>query len=133
MKLHSTWGVGLLGLLVLVCPGCATLVGRWSGDDLAPAMARDQFDLLRPQGNTAAFVSAEIRLQQDATFLADLRYGTDLIHVSGTWKLNGERLTLTDQAGRAKVYVAKRIDDNNLQLITGIKGSDVVLKLKKQV
>ena len=133
MKLRGAYGVGVLALLVLVCPGCATLVGRWSGGDLNPAMARDQFDLLRPQGNTAAFVSAEIRLQQDGTFLADLRYGTDLIHATGTWKLEGDKLTLTDQAGRAKVYIAKRIDDNNLQLITGIKGSDVVLKLKKQV
>jgi hypothetical protein len=126
-------GMGLLVLLGLVCPGCATLVGRWSGGDLNPAMARDQFDLLRPQGNTGNFVSAELRLQQDGTFSGDMKYGNDAVRASGTWKLDGEKLTLTDQAGRAKVYVTKRIDDNTLQIITGIKGSDVVLTLKKQV
>jgi len=133
MKTHKLFELGCLGLLVVACQGCATLVGRWSGDDVTPAMARDQFDLLRPPGNTANFVSADIRLQQDGTFTADVKYGNDLVRATGSWKLDGEKLSLTDQAGRAEVFLAKRIDETTLQIVTGIKGSDVVLKLKKQV
>jgi hypothetical protein len=133
MKRQRLFELGILGLLVVTFPGCATLTGRWSGDDLAPAIARDQFDLCRPQANKASFVSAELRLQQDGTFTADIKYGSDLVRATGTWKLDGEKLSLTDATGRAQIFLVKRVDDNTLRIITGIKGTDVVLTMKKQV
>ena len=133
MKRQRLFELGFLGLLVVACPGCATLNGRWSGGDVTPAMARDQFDLFRPQANKASFVSAEIRLQQDGTFTAEIKYGNDLVRATGTWKLDGEKLSLTDQAGRAQIFLTKRIDENTLQIITALKGTDVVLTVKKQV
>lgn len=133
MNSNRTSVLVLSGILALAAPGCATLNGHWSGSELTPAMARDQYDLFRPANAKTNFVSADLRLQQDGTFLADLKYGTELVQTAGTWKLDGAKLTLTDRTGRAQVFLTKRIDDNTLQLITGIKGSDVVLVIKKQV
>jgi len=133
MKAHCRIGIVLLIMVAFASGGCATLNGRWAGGELDPAMARDQFDFFRPAGNKDNFVSADIRLQDDGTFMADIKYGASLIQNAGSWKLDGDKLSMTDQSGRAQIFVVKRIDDNTLNIITGIKGSDVVLVVKKQV
>jgi hypothetical protein len=95
-------------------------------------MARDQFDLLRPAGNTDKFVHADARLHSDGTFTAELNYGGNLIPQSGKWELKGERLTLTDLRGNSQVFLARSPDAKTLLVTVGIKGSDVTLTLKKQ-
>jgi hypothetical protein len=121
-------------LMVLVgTSGCATIAGRWSGGDLMPAMARDQFDLFRPSDNTDNFVSAELRLQSDGTYMADIIYGEKLVRSAGTWKLDGRKLTMTDNSGRSQVFVARKTDKTTLTITTGIKGTEVILTVKKQV
>jgi hypothetical protein len=127
------FGVCCLLALLLSTTGCVTIAGRWSGGELVPAMARDQFDLFRPEGNTASFVSAELRLQEDGTYTADLKYGEELIRSTGTWTFEGQKLSMTDNEGRSLVFVARKVDDMTLEIITGIKGTDVVLTVKKQI
>jgi hypothetical protein len=127
------FGTFCLLTVLLGTSGCATIAGRWSGSDLMPAMARDQFDLFRPNGNTANFVSAELRLQNDGTYTADIIYGEELVRSAGTWKLEGRKLTMTDNSGRAQVFVARKTDKTTMTITTGIKGTEVVLMVKKQI
>jgi len=96
-------------------------------------MARDQYDLFRPADSKDNFVSADFRLQQDGTFIADLNYGGNLTQSTGTWKLEGAKLTLTDRTGKALVFLVRQPDSNTLEIVRGIKGSDVTLTLKKQM
>lgn len=111
--------------------GCA-INGRWVGGDLNPEMARDQFDLMRPDGNMDEFVQADIRFQNDGTYMADLRYGDVLKRSTGTWKHQGDKLTLVEEDGDPQVFLVKQPDGATLNLIVGVKGTDVTLTLKKQ-
>ena len=124
----------LLGSLVataLATAGCG-IQGRWVGDKLKPEMARDQFNLMRPEGNFDNFVQADIRFQDDGTYMADLRYGSVLKRSTGKWELNEDKLTLVEENGTPQVFLVKQPDAATLNLIVGIKGSDVTLTLKKQ-
>ena len=47
--------------------GCVSYAGRWSGNELKPEMARDQFKLLRPAHQAGKLVSVDLRLQQDGS------------------------------------------------------------------
>jgi len=121
-----------IGVLVLTA-GC-DIVGRWAGSSLSPEMARDQFKLLRPESQPGKFVSADFRFQQDGTFTADINYDGKLESKQGTYKYDANKhtVTLIDKSGNSYVYAVKKVDDQTLQLIKGIKGSDVTLTLKKQ-
>lgn len=125
---------GLLGLALLAgTSGCATLAGHWTGDSLKPEMARDQFKLLRPDAQPGKFVSADIRLQQDGTYMADVNYDGRLEHNMGTWKYDSKGfLNLVDKQGNSYGYGVRKVDDQTIQVVKSIKGSDVSLTLKKQ-
>ena len=127
----------LIGLLALVAlggsSGCASLAGRWTGDTLKPEMARDQFKLLRPAEQPGKFVSADLRLQNDGTYTADVNYDGKVAHFMGSWKYDDKGfLNLNDKQGNSYGYAVRKVDDQTIQLIKGIKGTDVTLTLKKQ-
>ncbi len=131
---YGVWGMLLAMVALTGAAGCVPVVGHWTGGDLQPEMARDQFNLFRPEGSRDNFVNAELRVQQDSTFTGAVKYGDRLVNVAGRWKYdqNVPSLTLTDNEGHTQAYGVKKPDDSTLKLITGIKGSDVTLTLKKQ-
>jgi hypothetical protein len=131
-RLGSWLTYSAIGILALTA-GC-DIVGRWSGSSLSPEMARDQFKLLRPEGMTGKFVSADFRFQKDGSYTADINYDGKLESHQGTYKYDANKsmLTLMDKQGNSYAYAAKKVDDQTLQLVKGIKGSDVTLTLKKQ-
>ncbi len=113
--------------------GCATLSGRWAGSELQPEMARDQFKLLRPVEQTGRFVSADLRLQKDGSYTAELNYDGQVEQSLGTWNRDGkDNLTFVDKQGRSYGYVVRRPNDQTLEMVKGIKGTDATLTLKKQ-
>ncbi len=117
--------------LALLTTGCS-LSGRWVGSDLRPELARDDFDLFRPVTATANFARADIRLQEDGTFSADVVYGDEVTRASGTWRYEGNRLTLTDSKGNASVYNVEFKTANTIHLIALVEGTDVTLKLNRE-
>jgi hypothetical protein len=125
---------GFLCLGVVVGPsGCVTLAGRWTGSDLRPEMARDQFKLLRPAEQSGKLVSVDLRLQQDGSYTAELNYDGKVEQSLGTWKYNDKGyLTFVDKQGRSYGYDVRRPDDQTIQIVKGIKGTDATLTLKKQ-
>ncbi len=118
---------------VILATGC-DIVGRWTGSSLSPEMARDQFKLLRGEGEPGKFVGADFRFQQDGSFTADINYDGKLESHQGTYKYDANKgvLTLVDKKGNSSVFAARKVDDQTLQLVKGIKGSDVILTLRKQ-
>lgn len=131
------WRRTLGGLLclcaVLVLSGCVSLAGRWTGGDLRPEMARDQFKLLRPAEQSGKLVSADLRLQQDGSYTADLNYDGKVEQSLGTWKCDEKGyLTFVDKQGRSYGYAVRRPNDQTIEMVKGIKGTDATLTLKKQ-
>jgi hypothetical protein len=118
--------------LIAASTGCVNLTGHWIGSDLKPEMARDQFQFLRGGEQTDNFVNTDLRLQQDGSYTAVTNYGGTLHNNTGTWKYDDKGyVTFSDSQGHSYVYAAKKIDDNTLLIIRGIKGTDVTLTLKK--
>jgi hypothetical protein len=121
-----------LGAVVSLC-GCASLAGQWRGDELRPEMARDQFKLLRPADQAGRLVSADLRLQQDGSYTAELNYDGRVEQSLGTWKLDADGyLTFVDKQGRSYGYAIRRVDDQTIQMVKGIKGTDATLTLTKR-
>lgn len=121
-----------LGALVSSA-GCVSYAGRWSGNELRPEMARDQFNLLRPVGQSGKLVSADLRLQQDGSYTAELNYDGMVEQSLGTWKCDDKGyLSFVDKQGRGYGYAIQRLDDQTIQLVKSIKGTDATLTLKKQ-
>lgn len=123
-----------LACLVLIgaSTGCVNLTGHWIGSDLKPEMARDQFQFLRSGEQSDNFVNTDLRLQQDGSYTAVTNYGGTLHNNTGTWKYDDKGyVTFTDSQGHAFAYAARKVDDNTLQIIKGVKGTDVTLTLKK--
>ena len=113
--------------------GCAGLAGRWSGSDLRPEMARDQFKLLRPADQPGKLVSADLRLQPDGSYTAELNYDGRVEQSLGTWKFDVDGyLTFVDKQGRSYGYAVRRPDDRTIQMVKGIKGTDATLTLTKR-
>jgi hypothetical protein len=113
--------------------GCATLAGHWSGDSLQPEMAREQFKMLVPAEKSGKFVSVDLRLQPDGTCTADVNYDGKMEQFVGTWKDDGKGfVNFVDKQGNAYGYAVRRIDDQTLQIVKAIKGTDVTLTLKKR-
>jgi hypothetical protein len=125
---------GLLALTVLAgSSGCATLAGRWTGDSLKPEMARDQFKLLRPAEQSGKFVSADLRLQPDGSYTAEVNYDGKVERFMGSWKYDDKGfVTFVDKQGNSYGYAVRKVDDQTIQLIKSVKGTDVTLTLKKQ-
>jgi len=125
---------GLLCLVAMAAlSGCVSLAGRWSGGELQPEMSRDQFRLLRPADQTGRLVSADLRLQQDGSYTAELNYDGRVEHSLGAWKLDAQGyLTFVDKQGRSYGYTVRRPNDRTLEMVKGIKGTDAILTLKKQ-
>ncbi len=125
---------GLLCMGVVVsASGCANLAGRWTGSELRPEMAREQFKLLRPTDQTGKLVSADLRLQQDGSYTAELNYDGKVEQSLGSWKVDAMGyLTFVDKHGSSYGYAVRRPDDKTIELVKGIKGTDATLTLKKQ-
>ena len=125
---------GLLCLGAVVgLSGCATLAGRWTGNELRPEMARDQFKLLRPTDQSGKLVSADLRLQQDGSYTAELNYDGKVEQSLGTWKCDEKGyLTFVDKQGRSYGYAVRRPNDQTIELVKGIKGTDATLTLTKR-
>ena len=119
--------------IVILTAGC-DLVGRWTGSSVNPEMARDQYKLLRAEDKPGKFVSADFRFQQDGSYTAEIVYDGKLESHQGTYKYDANKsmLTVLDKEGNSYAFIAKKVDDQTLQLVTGIKGTDVTLTLKKQ-
>ena len=121
-----------LGAVVSLC-GCASLAGRWSGNELRPEMARDQFKLLRPAEQPGKLVSVDLRLQQDGSYTAELNYDGQVEQSLGTWKCDAKGyLSFVDKQGRGYGYAIRRVDDQTIQMVKGIKGTDATLTLTKR-
>ena len=130
---HRVFGGFLCLGAVVGLSGCASLAGRWSGNELRPEMARDQFKLLRPAERPGKLVSADIRLQQDGSYTAELNYDGMVEQSLGTWKTDDKGyLTFVDKQGSSYGYAIRRVDDQTIQMVKGIKGTDATLTLKKQ-
>jgi hypothetical protein len=113
--------------------GCVSLAGRWTGDELRPEMAREQFKLLRPTDQSGKLVSVDLRLQQDGSYTAELNYDGKVEQSLGTWKCDDKGyLTFVDKQGRGYGYAVRRPNDQTIELVKGIKGTDATLTLKKQ-
>jgi hypothetical protein len=123
-----------LMLAVLIGIAGCDIVGRWAGSDLSPEMARDQFKLLRPESKLGKFVSADFRFQQDGSYTADIVYDGKLESHQGTYDYDANKgmVTIRDKEGNSYAFAAKKVDDQTLQFIKGIKGTDVTLTLKKR-
>ena len=131
------WRRALGGLLclgaVVGLSGCVSLTGRWSGSELRPEMARDQFKLLRPTDQSGKLVSVDLRLQQDGSYTAELNYDGNIEQSLGTWKYDDKGyLSFVDKQGRSYGYAVRRPNDQTIELVKGIKGTDATLTLKKQ-
>ena len=121
-----------LGVLVSSA-GCVSYAGRWSGSELRPEMARDQFKLLRPADQSGKLVSVDLRLQQDGSYTAELNYDGRVEQSLGTWKCDDKGyLTFVDKQGSSYGYAIRRVDDQTIQMVKGIKGTDATLTLRKQ-
>lgn len=134
---NANWGRRIGGLLclgaVVSLSGCVTLAGHWLGDRLEPEMARDQFKLLRPTEQSGRLVSAELRLQEDGSYTAELNYDGRVEQSLGSWKFDDSRyLTFVDKSGRSYGYTVRRPNDRTLEMVKDIKGTDAVLTLEKQ-
>jgi hypothetical protein len=113
--------------------GCVSLAGRWAGNELKPEMARDQFKLLRPTDQSGKLVSADLRLQRDGSYTAELNYDGKVEQSLGTWKYDDKSyLTFVDKQGRSYGYAVRRPNDQTIEMVKGIKGTDATLTLKKQ-
>ena len=125
---------GLLCLGAVVgLSGCVSLAGRWAGNELKPEMARDQFKLLRPTDQSGKLVSADLRLQRDGSYTAELNYDGKVEQSLGTWKYDEKSyLTFVDKQGRSYGYAVRRPNDQTIEMVKGIKGTDATLTLKKQ-
>jgi hypothetical protein len=130
---HRVLG-GLLCLGAVVgLSGCVSLAGRWTGSELRPEMARDQFQLLRPTGQPGKLVSADLRLQPDGSYTAELNYDGRVEQSLGSWKLDEKNyLTFVDKQGRSYGYAIRQPNDQTIEMVKGIKGTDATLTLKKQ-
>lgn len=125
--------VGLLWTVAAGVSGCATLAGHWSGNQLQPEMSRDQYKLLRPTDQAGRLVSADLRLQRDGSYSADLNYDGNVEQSLGEWNCeNAAYVTFVDKQGRSYGYSVRRPNDQTLELVKSIKGTDAVLTLKKQ-
>ena len=124
---------GLLCLGAVVgSSGCVNLTGRWMGDELKPEMARDQYKLLRPTEQSGRLVSADIRLQKDGSYTAELNYDGTIVESLGNWKYADKGyLSFVDKQGRSYGYDIRRPDDETIQMVKSIKGTDATLTLKK--
>lgn len=112
--------------------GCASIVGHWTGDELQPEMARDQFKLMRTEGH-GKLVNADIRIQEDGSYSADLNYDGRVEQSLGTWSLDKPTyVTFVDKEGRSFGYAVRRHGDKTMDLTRTIKGTDATLTLHKQ-
>lgn len=121
-----------LGLVTSLL-GCADLSGRWMGDELQPEMARDQFKLLQPTAEAGRLVSADIRLQKDGSYTAEMNYDGNVVQSLGNWEYAEKGyLSFVDKEGRSYGYGVRRPNDETMQMVKSIKGTDAILTLKKQ-
>jgi len=96
-------------------------------------MARDQFKLLRPTEQPGKLVSVDLRLQQDGSYTAELNYDGNIEQSLGTWKYDDKGyLSFVDKQGRGYGYAIRRLDDQTIQMVKSIKGTDATLTLTKQ-
>ena len=130
---HRVVGEALCLGVVASLFGCVNLAGRWMGDELQPEMARDQFKLLRPTDQSGKLVSVDLRLQQDGTYTAELNYDGKIVESLGNWKYADKGyLSFVDKQGRSYGYGVRRPNDETIQMVKSIKGTDAILTLKKQ-
>ncbi len=113
--------------------GCVSLTGRWTGDELQPEMARDQYKLLQPAEQPGRLVSADIRLQKDGSYTAEMNYDGNVVQSLGKWTYDDKGyVSFVDKEGRSYGYTVRRPDDKTLEMVKSIKGTDAILTLKKQ-
>jgi hypothetical protein len=125
-------GFVCLGALVSLC-GCASLAGRWSGNELQPEMARDQFKLLQPAEQPGRLVGADLRLQLDGSYTAELNYDGKVVQSLGKWTYAEKGyLSFVDKQGRSYGYDVRRPNDETIQLVKSIKGTNATLTLTKR-
>lgn len=120
------------GCAVPLLAGCASVKGHWNGRDVKPEMARDQISFFRPTGQTGNFVEADLRLQSDKTYVAEVNYGGKVTTFAGTWKFKKQTLNFTGSDGQPRVASARLKGDKTLEITESIKGTQVVLTLEKQ-
>jgi hypothetical protein len=131
MKGYSIVRICVAALLLGTLSACGGSVkGRWVGSEVKPEMARDQFRFLAPPTQPGRFVSADVRLQKDGTFNSSAIYDSEVKTVTGTWALKDDVLTFRDQVGNSWIYGVRK-DGDEMELVQGIKGTDVRLTLEK--
>ena len=126
--------VGFLGLAAAsLMIGCGERVdGEWMSQSVTPAMARDQLKFLRPANFNGEFVKATIELKKDKKYIAEVYYAGELGYSSGTWMYDSGRINFLDDKYGSHVYRAELARaGRELKIITTIKGTDVVLSMRR--
>jgi hypothetical protein len=122
--------VGCCILLVLFS-GCG-LPGRWETESFKPELAREDFVFLGTDAGGLGFKRTNITFYEDGRYDAEIYYGTELYRSSGDWERYNSKLTFVDMSGKPYTYDIELKDfDNKLRLITPIKGTDVILTMKR--
>lgn len=110
--------------------GCS-VQGDWVYAGLEPEMAREDINLLGTSVYGNELTGADIRLDEDKTYTADIKYGEMAKIRSGTWKTDSDLITFIDNTGESYTY-HYRLKDNKLHLKKLIEGTEVVLTLERK-
>jgi hypothetical protein len=122
-----------VGLCVLatVFSGCG-LPGRWETESFKPELARESFVFLGADPQGLGFRRTNITFYHDGRYDAEIYYGMELHRSSGDWERYDGKLTFVDMNGKPYTYdVQTRSFSNEMRLITGIKGTDAILTMRR--
>ena len=124
----------LLVLSSVAVSGCG-LKGHWQSREIDPTVARDEY---RPFGTVSPggpFSRADVYLNEDQSYTADVYYGNEAVRSNGTWQKKDfkNEITFLPTTGSAYTYKYELKDfDSTLVLTREVQGTDVKWILKRQ-
>jgi len=116
-------------VLLAFFSGCG-LPGRWETETFKPELARESFAFLGTDPQGLGFKRTNITFYEDGRYDAEIYYGTELHRSSGDWERYDSKLTFVDADGKPYTYDIE-LKDNKLRLVTPIKGTDVILTMRR--
>lgn len=120
------------GLLISLS-GCASLPGHWSGNEVNPESARSRFRLLTPGEESGKLIRADVQLQQNGDYTAELIYDEGVERSSGKWALESPSyLTFVDENQKSYGYAVRHLDEQTIRLARRYQGIDTSLTLNRQ-